>query len=168
MQDIYFKQVLHMTGAVMYRKILVAYNGTPESASALHECIRLNPDASAEIHLLGVINDPTPPIVGDFGTPASFNPDEQIAADKKKMDRELSLGLKILQEAGLAPIVHLEVGEPVAVIEETVRKLGIELLIVGHGRHHSWAARWWRGSTDATLIERISCTLLIAPEPHRR
>lgn len=152
----------------MYRKILVAYNGTPESASALHECIRLNPDPGAEIHLLGVIDEPTPPIVGDFGTPVSFNPDEQIAEDRKKMDRELDRGRTILQEAGLAPAVHLNVGEPVAVIEEMVRELGIELLIVGHGRHRSWASRWWRGSTDATLIERISCTLLIAPETHRR
>ncbi len=151
----------------MYRKILIAYNGTPESASALQECIRLRPDPDVEIHLLGVIDDPTPPIVGDFGTPIHFNPDEQIAEDRKKMDRELTHGLKILRDAGLNPVVHLEVGEPVAVIDEVARKLGVELVIVGHGRHRSWATRWWRGSTDASLIEKISCSLLVAPERHR-
>lgn len=157
-----------MMEAIMYRKILIAYNGTLESASALHECIRLRPDSTAEIHLLAVINEPTPPIVGDFGTPLHFNPDEQIAEERNKMDRELNRGLTVLKEAGLNPTAHLDVGEPVAVIEDMVQKLGIELLIVGHGRHRSWAARWWRGSTDASLIERVSCTILIAPEPHRQ
>lgn len=152
----------------MYRKILIAYNGTPESASALQECIRLKPDPTVDIHLLGVIDDPAPPIVGDFGTPVQFNPDEQTAEDRKRMDRELARGSKILQDAGLNPAVHLHVGEPVAVIDEMVRELDVELLIVGHGRHRSWATRWWRGSTDASLIEKISCSLLIAPEPHRQ
>ncbi|HEV2041033.1 MAG TPA: universal stress protein, partial [Casimicrobiaceae bacterium] len=35
----------------MYRKILVAYNGTPESRLALDEAIRLAPDTSVEVHL---------------------------------------------------------------------------------------------------------------------
>lgn len=150
----------------MYRKILVAYNGTPESLSALHECIRLAPDPLTEIHLLGVIDSPSPPIVGDLGRPKPFDADEQIAPEKKKMDRELARGSGVLKDAGLNPLIHLEVGEPVPVIEDMVNKLGIELLIVGHGRHRSWASRWWRGSTDASLIERISCTLMIAPARH--
>jgi nucleotide-binding universal stress UspA family protein len=151
----------------MYRKILVAYNGTPESMSALHECIHLQPDPSTEIHLLGVIGSPTPPIVGDLGRPSRFDPDERLAEEKKKMDRELTRGLTILKDAGLIPVVHLEVGEPVAIIEEMVKKLSIELVIVGHARHRSWSNRWWRGSTDALLIEKISCTLMIAPERHQ-
>lgn len=152
----------------MYRSILIAYNGTPESACALQECIRLKLDSTTEVHLLGVIDSPSPPIVGDFGTPIEFSPEEQIAKDRKKMDRELTLGQKILEDAGLNPMVHLEVGEPVTVIDETVRRLNVELLIVGHGRHRSWAARWWRGSTDASLIEKISCSLLVSPEPRRQ
>jgi nucleotide-binding universal stress UspA family protein len=150
----------------MYRKILVAYNGTQESLAALQECIRLTPDPSTEIHLLAVIYNPSPPIVGDLGRPARFDADERIAAEKKKWDGELFRRSAILKDAGLNPLIHLEVGEPVSVIEEFVNKLGIELLIVGHSRHRSWATRWWRGSTDASLIERIPCTLMIAPEPH--
>jgi hypothetical protein len=35
----------------MYRKILIAYNGTPESQIALGECIRLAPGSSADIFI---------------------------------------------------------------------------------------------------------------------
>ena len=35
----------------MYRKILVAYNGAPESRLALDEAVRIAPDASVEVHL---------------------------------------------------------------------------------------------------------------------
>jgi nucleotide-binding universal stress UspA family protein len=150
----------------MYRKILVAYNGTQESLAALKECIRLAPDPLTEIHLLSVIDAPSPRIVGDYGRPTRFDADASMAEETKKWDSELSRRAALLREAGLNTVIHLETGEPVAIIEEFVNRLDIELLIVGHSRHRSWATRWWRGSTDASLIERISCTILIAPEPH--
>lgn len=150
----------------MYRKILVAYNGTQNSVSALQECVRLAPDPSTEVHLLAVMDNPSPAIVGDLGRPARFDADERIAAERSRLNEDLSRKTALLKDAGLTPVIHLELGEPVQVIEEMVNKLDIELLIVGHSRHRSWASRWWRGSTDAALIERISCTLLIAPEHH--
>jgi nucleotide-binding universal stress UspA family protein len=150
----------------MYRKILIAYSGTQESLSAVNECIRLKPDPSTEVHLLTVIDNPSPPIVGDFGRPTRFDATELIAAKKEQVDGALSRRSATLKDAGLNPIIHLEAGEPVDVIQYFVRKLGIELLIVGHARHQSWATRWWRGSTDATLLEKISCALLIASESH--
>jgi nucleotide-binding universal stress UspA family protein len=150
----------------MYGKILIAYNGTQESVLAFQECVRLAPDPSAEIHLLAVIDTPTPPIVGDFGTPTRFDAEEQIAAGKKKMDGELARKSAVLKDVGLNALIHVEVGEPVNVIEEFVKRLDIDLLIVGHSRHRSWATRWWRGSTDASLIERVPCTIMIAPDQH--
>ena len=43
----------------MYRKILVAYNGTPSRALALDEAVRIAPDASVEVHLAGVVHYPS-------------------------------------------------------------------------------------------------------------
>jgi hypothetical protein len=43
-----------------------------------------------------------------------------------------------------------------------VTELGIELLILGHPRSRSFAMRWWRGSVDAVLIERVRCSILVA------
>ena len=40
--------------------------------------------------------------------------------------------------------------------------LGIDLLIVGHRRSKKFAFRWWRGSVDSMLIERVRCSILVA------
>jgi nucleotide-binding universal stress UspA family protein len=151
----------------MYEKILIAYNGTAESRSALNECIRLAPGAPTEIHLLAVVDQPPSLLIGEYGAAAALSAEEDLIAAKQKMREELSMGRALLTNAGLRVVSHLEVGEPVNVIGELVDKLGIDLLIVGHSRHKSWAMRWWRGSTDALLIEKIRCSLLIAtPSQH--
>jgi len=43
----------------MYKKILVAYNGAPESRSALDEAARFAPEPSVEVHLAGVVHYPS-------------------------------------------------------------------------------------------------------------
>lgn len=151
----------------MYRKILVAYNGTAESRSALEECVRLAPGPSAEIHLLVVVNPPPSLLVGEYAAAAIINVEEELIAEKQKMERELATGRALLTSAGLSVVTHLEVGEPVNIIKELVEKLRIELVIVGHSRHKPWAMRWWRGSIDAVLVEKIRCSLLVAADPQR-
>jgi len=147
----------------MYRKILVAYNGTPESRSALQECIRLAPGPAAQVHLLAVATPMPIMLAGEFVAAVPTQEEEQ--AEKDAMAKVLEDGRRLLLEAGLNVITHLEVGEPVNVIAELVNKTGIELVIVGHSRHKPFAMRWWRGSVDALIVERIRCSLLVAGDP---
>jgi len=149
----------------MYRKILIAYNGTPESQSALQECIRLAPDPSADIHLLVVVNPPQAVVLGEYAMVSMVGIEEEIQAEKEKMQQQLEEGLHILENAGMRVRTHLEVGEPVPTIAHLVDTLGIELVIVGHSRMQSLAMRWWRGATDTVLVEKIRCALLIASDP---
>ena len=149
----------------MYRKILVAYNGTPESRYALDECIRLEPGPTADIHLLTVVTPPSPVLIGDYASVALLNAEEEMTAAKEEMEKELTVGQTRLIQAGLRVTKHLEVGDPVNVMGELSNKLGIELVIVGHSRQQSWATRWWRGSTDALLIEKVRCSILVATSP---
>jgi nucleotide-binding universal stress UspA family protein len=148
----------------MYRKILVAYNGASESRFALNECIRLAPGPSAEVHLLVVINPPPYLLVGEFAAAAVLSVEEGLAAEKQKMEEELNAAHALLAGAGLNVVNHLEVGEPVNVISDLVDELGIELVIVGHSRHKPLAMRWWRGSMDALLVEKVRCSLLVAAD----
>jgi nucleotide-binding universal stress UspA family protein len=142
----------------MYQKILVAYNDAPESRSALHACLRLAPGPSAEIHLVGVIN------VGTYLMAGEHVCEAVLAAEKYKIDNELAASHALLADAGLNVIDHLQVGEPVNIISELVEKLGIELVIVGHSRNKPLAMRWWRGSADAMLVEKIRCNVLVAAD----
>ena len=136
----------------MYRKILVAYNGTPESRSALDEATRVAPDPSVEIHLAGVVHYPSAYLLAGEYVP------EVALAD------ELKEAHALLAAKGLNVTEHLVIGEPVDVITKLVRELGIDLLILGHPRSKSFALRWWRGSVDAILIERVRCSILVAAE----
>ncbi|SNS35009.1 Nucleotide-binding universal stress protein, UspA family [Noviherbaspirillum humi] len=148
----------------MYSKILVAYNGSPESRHALQECIRLNPGPAAEIHLL-VVTTPQPVVIAaDFAVAAFYNADQE-KAERHAMELVLESGMTLLREAGLRVINHLEIGEPVDVISDMANRLGVELVIVGHSSRKPFAARWWRGSMDAMLMEKLRCSMLIASEP---
>ena len=143
----------------MYRKILVAYNGTPESRSALDEAIRLAPGASSEIHLAGVVHYPSAYLLA-----GEYVPEVALADEREHMEADLKVARALLEGKGLHVIDHLLVGEPVDVLTKLVTELGIDLLILGHPRSKSFALRWWRGSVDAVLIERVRCSILIAPE----
>jgi nucleotide-binding universal stress UspA family protein len=150
----------------MYRKILVAYNGTPESRLALEECIRLGPPASAQIHLLAVATPMPVVLAGEFVAAVPTLDEEEI--ERKAMNEVLEAGRALLSEAGLNSVSHLEVGEPVSVIAELVTKLNIDLVILGHSRHKPWALRWWRGSTDSVLVDKVRCSVLVAGDPKRQ
>lgn len=149
----------------MYRKILVAYNGSVESQAALRECMRLGPSPHEEIHLLVVVDPPPYLLVGEYAAAAVLNVEEELQAAKEKMQADLDHGYQLLNEAGLNVHRHLEIGDPVSVIADLVDKLDIELVIVGHSSHKPMALRWWRGSKDALLVEKIRCSLLVASDP---
>lgn len=149
----------------MYKHILVAYNGTPESQAALRECLRLAPPATASVHLLAVVSPPPYLLVGEFAAAAVLSVEEGLAAERERMAKELDAGAAMLAAGGLSVTPHLEVGEPVSVIEELANELKVDLVIVGHSRHKPLALRWWRGSTDTLLVEKLRCSLLVASEP---
>ena len=141
----------------MYRKILVAYNGTPESRSALDELVRFAPDPSAEVHLAGVVHYPSAYLLA-----GEYVPEVALADEREHMEADLKEAHAHLAGKGLTVTDHLVVGEPVDVLTKLVTELGIELLILGHPRSRSFAMRWWRGSVDAVLIERVRCSILVA------
>lgn len=149
----------------MIRRILVAYNGTPESQAALRECLRLAPTASASVHLLAVVSPPPYLLVGEFAAAAVLSVEEGLAAERERMAKELDAGAAMLAAGGLSVTPHLEVGEPVSVIETLANELKVDLVIVGHSRSKPLALRWWRGSTDTLLIEKLRCSLLVASDP---
>lgn len=146
----------------MYRKILVAYNGSPESRLALKECIRLAPGANAEVHLLGVVMPMPMVLAGEFAAALPTVADE--AAERKAMEEILESGREMLADAGIRVISHLDVGEPADIITDMVNRYGIELVIVGHSRQKPFALRWWRGSMDSLLVERVRCSVLVAAD----
>ena len=146
----------------MYRRILVAYNGAPESRLALDEVGKIALDKSVEIHLAAVVHYPSAYLLA-----GEYVPEVALADEREHMEGDLKAAHELLASKGLNVIDHLVVGEPVDVLTKLVADLNIDLLILGHPRSKSFALRWWRGSVDAMLIERVRCSILVAADARR-
>lgn len=141
-----------------YRKILVAYNGAPESRAALEEAARIAAEGSSELHIGAVMNTAAYLVAGEYV------PEMTLAAGRDELEGDVKEAAQALASRGLNVQSHLVIGEPVDVLARLVDTLGIELVVLGHSRAKSFAMRWWRGSVDTMLIERVRCSILIAAD----
>jgi nucleotide-binding universal stress UspA family protein len=141
----------------MFKRILMAYNGTREGHAALFACRELATFAKSETHLLAVATMPSSMFLTE-----GFLPEELIEEEKKRMQEVLDEGLASLKECGFAVTGHLAVGEPVEEICRIAAELKCDLIVVGHKQKQSFGARWWRGSVGATLLDYAPCSLLVS------
>lgn len=141
----------------MYRKILMAYNGTREGKAALVECTEIAGFANAETHLLSIATMPSSMFLTE-----GFLPEELIEEERKRMQEVLDEGVASLREKGFTVTGHLAVGEPIEEICRVARELRCDLIVLGHKQETSFAARWWRGSIGAALLDYAPCSLLVA------
>jgi len=140
-----------------YRKILLAYNGSQEGKRALFEAADLAAFLQAETHLLAVASMPPSLFLTE-----GFVPEELLEEEKKRTQTVLDEGIRALRERGFTAAGHLAVGEPVEEICRLAKSLGVDLVVLGHNQNTSFAARWWKGSVGASLLDYAPCSILIA------
>jgi nucleotide-binding universal stress UspA family protein len=140
-----------------YRKILLAYNGSAEGKRALVECAELANFLGAETHLLAVASMPPSLFLTE-----GFVPEELLEEEKKRTQTVLDEGIASLKKQGFAAAGHLAVGEPVEEICRLAKELSVDLIVVGHNQKTSFAARWWKGSVGASILDYAPCSLLVA------
>lgn len=140
-----------------YQKILLAYNGSQEGKLALVECGELANFLQAEVHLLAVASMPPSLFLTE-----GFVPEELLEEEKKRTQAVLDEGIATLRERGFSATGRLAVGEPVEEICRAAKELHTELIVVGHNQNTSFAARWWKGSVGATLLDFAPCSILVA------
>lgn len=140
----------------MYRRVLLAYDGSASGRSALLECCDINNLLHAEIHLLAVA-----PLMAGLYITEGFVPDTLQDEENRHFKQVLDEGLRLLDERGVKAEGHLVTGEPVDEICRLAGDLGCDLIVVGHRRNQSLLSRWWKGSVGASLIEEAPCSVLI-------
>ncbi len=140
-----------------YHKILLAYNGSQEGKRALLECAEFAEFHHAETHLLAVASMPASLFLTE-----GFVPEELLEEEKKRTQVVLEEGIKSLTDKGFKATGHLAVGEPVEEICRLAKDLGADLVVVGHNQNTSFAARWWKGSVGASLLDYAPCSVLIS------
>src|SRR4029079_1770455 len=119
----------------MYKKVLLAYDGSIEGRRALREGAKLAQMCRAEVFLLAVVE------VSSIMTPEAglTIPIELQTEDYKAI---LNEGTERLKALASAPTSRLEVGDAGQKIAEVAEEIGAHLVVVGH-RPQGALSRWF-------------------------
>jgi nucleotide-binding universal stress UspA family protein len=139
----------------MYRRILLAYDGTREGAIALREGALLAKQCGAQVFVLSVLPETEGVLMaeGIYGDVVGQQMDEYRGV--------LERGVEVLKRLGVDPVARLVVGEPAPCIGAYAKEVKAELVVLGH-RRQSVLQRWWSGGTGAYVSDHVACSVLIA------
>jgi nucleotide-binding universal stress UspA family protein len=141
----------------MYKRILLAYDGSEAGQKALLDAREIAELNRATVHLIAVM----PPATALAGTEGYIYDARREEEDLKAFKSVLEEGLSRLTEAGYQAVGEVVTGEAVDEIVRCAQRIGADLIVVGHKHLGSWAARWWRGSVSKSLVEHAPCNVLI-------
>ena len=139
----------------MFRKVLLAYDGTVEGRRALRQGADVAFCMKSETYLLAICQSYLASAIPEGVTP------ELARCEDERAQAILDEGVARLQEHGVAAQGSLEYGNAVDRIAETAARVGADLIVVGH-KHRSGLARWWSESDEESLLERVRCSVLVA------
>ncbi|WBY02310.1 universal stress protein [Ramlibacter tataouinensis] len=140
----------------MYKRILLAYDGSDAGQKALLDCREVAQWSGAELFLVAVM----PSAMSFVGLEGGVYDVELEERERAKYQAILQDGLRRLEQTGHPARGEVVTGEAVEEITRYARKVEANLIIVGHKHLDSWAARWWRGSISGALIEHSPCSVL--------
>jgi nucleotide-binding universal stress UspA family protein len=141
----------------MYKRILLAYDGSEAGQKALLDCREIADWSSSEIHLVAVMPPPAAFIGGEtFVYDAAVEKEE-----KQRYQAILDEGLQRLAGSVRAATGEVVTGEAVDELTRCATERRADLIVVGHKHRDSWAERWWRGSVSKSLIEHSPCSVLV-------
>jgi nucleotide-binding universal stress UspA family protein len=144
----------------MFRRILVAFDGSAASRLALDECMRLKPGPDVDVHLVGILHPP--PI---YLLAGEFVAEPPADDGRDALEADMDAARAQLVATGMKVHAQIQSGDPVDIMTKLVQQLDVDLVVLGHPRSTRFAQRWWRGDVDALLIERVRCSILIAADP---
>ena len=141
----------------MYKQILLAYDGSAPGQQALLDCHEIAQWSHADLTLIAVRPFP----MASAGMEGIVYSETVQESDKTHYQTILDSGVRRLANAGLSARGEMLIGDAVHEIAHCARRIGADLIVVGHKHLGGWAARWWRGSISKALIEEAPCSVLV-------
>ncbi len=141
----------------MYKRIVLAYDGSQPGQKALLDGDEIAQWSRSELFLVAVMPPPAA-LIGGEGFVYDARGEEE---ERKRYEAILGEGLRKLSESGHRARGEVVVGDAVDEITRYAKEVDADLVVVGHKHLDSWAARWWRGSVSKTLIEHAPCSVLV-------
>jgi len=137
----------------MYRKLLVANDGSEGGRFALRDALELARYLRAELHMICVDELPRlPPSIGEV---------VESRRETGELFRKIVEQARVQAEARHVKLTpHVVAGHPVTSIVEFVERGGYDLLVVGYMGHSALYNRLI-GSTTDRLVELAPCRVLV-------
>jgi nucleotide-binding universal stress UspA family protein len=144
--------------AIVYKRLMVAYDESPEAKRALTHAIELAKLMGAELRLV-TVSEPLPAYVAyaDVGFPGAKR---MLADERQNFYNHLQEEAKVrAAEGGLAADGVIVEGDEVTSIVDSITSWNADLLVIGR-RHHSSPLTWIWGGTVHEIAERTRCNIL--------
>lgn len=145
----------------MYKRIVLAYDGTQSGQQLLLDREELVQWRAAQLWLAAVLPVPPNPEAIDYG---NYLPDISVR-DMHRVETVLALGLHHIRHEGYAVKGEILIGESVQEITHFAQQVDANLIVVGHNHQDDWTARWWKGTHSDALIAHAPCSVLFAITP---
>ena len=146
----------------MFKKILVALDGSSFSKNALHVAVDEARVRNAELHALYVVHHVvTHNMIYDGGV---SSPEGKVNAYHEIMEDEakiiLSHAEEVASDEGVDIITHSMIGDPRDVILDFSEEIKADLIIVGSSGKSS-LDRFFLGSVSSSVVENSAITTII-------
>jgi nucleotide-binding universal stress UspA family protein len=142
----------------MYQNILLCYDGTAEGRRALRHGADVAMAMKSNAYLLAICRNMLSTAVPEGITP------ELVRCEEETAQALLTEGVQWLKDHGVPAEGQLVFGNPMVHIPEVAQRINADLIVVGH-RYRTRVAKWWSEDEGATLLNKISCSILVAMEP---
>lgn len=137
----------------MFKKILIANDGSEGAARAVSAAISLAKSHGAELHMISVEEMPRFPVSVDEVV------EEKLDADHR-YEPVVARAVAQAQAQGVKLTTHVLPGHAVATIVEFVAREHFGLLVVGYMGHSALYNRLIGGTTDR-LVDHAPCNVLV-------
>jgi nucleotide-binding universal stress UspA family protein len=142
----------------VYTQVLLCYDGSREGRKALRQGADVVISMKSRAHLLAVCHSLVTSSIPEGVTPSL------VEGEDRRTKALLNEGVRWLEERGVAATGTIEYGNAVDCIADTAHRIGADLIVLGH-RNRGRLARWWSASDEETLLERVTCSILVAMAP---
>jgi len=142
----------------MYQNILLCYDGTAEGRRALRQGADVAMAMKSNAYLLAICRNMLSTAVPEGITP------ELVRCEEETAQALLTEGVLWLKEHGVPAEGQLVFGSPMVHIPEVAKRINADLIVIGH-RYRTRMAKWWSEDEEATLLNKVSCSILVAMEP---
>jgi nucleotide-binding universal stress UspA family protein len=142
----------------VYKRILVAVDGTAASQRALREAVDLATDQRAEIEIVHVV-DLTPYGIPELGVPVSAYEEACRAQGRLVLGDATEYARQAGVEARAAMRQRRGTRLSAAIVDEA-RLFGADLVVLGSESHRG-LARWWRGGVAEGVIQGTLVPVLL-------